>query len=113
MAVYCGTCGCRLSGGWENGGHFKVSTNFQNGWSTDEKTGRPTISDTCEDCARELSTAVGVAATAIAARNQSRIRQLKAEIADSRQRAADHAKDRQEFEAEFPAWQARRREKGK
>jgi hypothetical protein len=101
MAVYCGVCGERLEGAWENGGSFKVSSKFSNGWLTDEKTGKPVIRETCESCVVTLSDAIAKAATTIANKHRSRIASLKAEVVAGRERQAQQAKERAEFEAEW------------
>jgi hypothetical protein len=104
MAVYCGVCAERLDGAWENYGSFLVSTKFINGWASNEKTGKPIISDTCENCAIALADAIAKAATTIANKHKARITSLKTEVAVDRKRQQRAAKERQELEA---AWAAR------
>lgn len=106
MAVYCGACGTRLDGAWENGGSFHVSDKFKNGWDTDERSDSPRIKDTCESCSKTLADAVAAAATTIAAKSQRTIVKLKANVEAAREQRARDTKDRAAFEEE---WQTRRR----
>ena len=74
MACYCGACGVRLDGGWENYGSFPVSDQFE-GWH--QEPGKPAkLPDTCRDCYEVLVKATTDAANAIVREHKGSPRQV-------------------------------------
>ncbi len=93
MAVYCSVCTNRLSSACDNGGSFRVTSEFK-GWSE-------RINDTCESCAQKLSEAVTKAAMRIIAKNQSKVDRLRIDIEIERAGHERLKKERAEFEQEW------------
>lgn len=93
MAVYCGVCAVRLSGGWENSGSFRVTSEFR-GWHPGK------ISDTCDDCAAVLTKAVTVAANKLADKYRVTVDKLKAEVQEEEERRKRYDKEKDAIEAE-------------